>query len=184
MENLQEIINGCKKASITHQKALYSLYSKIIYNISLKYCKNPTDAEDNLHDTFIEAFTNIESFKNKGSFEGWLKRIAINKAISKYKYSFNFKDLDNLIYPIAETEIQLNDQQINLDQLLSLIQELPNQYRIVFNLYELDEYSHKEIAVILNITEGTSKSNLFKAKSILKSKIIQITSKENIKYGL
>lgn len=177
MNNLNDIIKGCKKGSIAHQKELYCLYSKILFNLSLKYCTSFTEAEDNLHDSFIEIYANIDKYKNTGSFEGWIKRITINKAISKFKHSINFESTENLIYPIQDSEIEINEIDISLEKLLNLIQTLPNQYRIVFTLYELDNYSHKEIAEMLRISEGTSKSNLYKAKSILKKQIIEFKSK-------
>lgn len=175
--NLKEIIKGCKKGSKAHQKELYSLYSKILFNLSLKYCTSFSEAEDNVHDSFIEIFSKIDNFKNTGSFEGWMKKITINKAISKFKNSLHFESSENLIYPIQDTEIEINQTNISLEKLLSLIQSLPNQYRLVFSLYELDQYSHKEIAEMLQISEGTSKSNLFKAKNILKKQIVEFKSK-------
>lgn len=171
--NLEEIIQGCIKNSIAHQKALYILYEKNLFNLSLKYCSNSEEAEDNLHDTFIEIYANIKKYKGNGSFEGWMKKIAINKAISKFKSSLLNKPLDAIIYPVLDEEVEIDSDGISLDFMLKLIQELPNQYRMVFNLYELDDYSHKEIAEMLSISEGTSKSNLHKAKMILKNKIIE-----------
>lgn len=177
MNNLNDIIKGCKKGSKAHQKELYCLYSKILFNLSLKYCNSFSEAEDNLHDSFIEIFSKIDNFKNTGSFEGWMKKITINKAISKFKKAIHFESAENLIYPIQDTEIEINEIDISLDKLLGLIQSLPNQYRLVFSLYELDQYSHKEIAEMLEISEGTSKSNLFKAKNILKKQIVEFKSK-------
>lgn len=171
--NLEEIIIGCKKNSIAHQKALYDHYGKNLFNLSLKYCTSVAEAEDNLHDAFIEIFSNIKRFESKGSFEGWMKRITINKAISKFKSTINSISLNSVIYPIMETEIEIDTEDISLEYLLKLIQELPNQYRIVFSLYELDDYSHKEISEMLGISEGTSKSNLHKAKLILKNKLTE-----------
>ncbi|MFD2943165.1 RNA polymerase sigma factor [Flavobacterium notoginsengisoli] len=172
--NLDQLIKGCIRQNRKSQEELYNLYYKSLFVISLKYCQNESEAEDNLHDTFIEIFTNIKKFKNTGSFEGWMKRILINKAISRYKNSF-------FLTPIKDDnpeEVTLNENELDfpIDFLLSLIQELPHQYRLVFNLYELDGYSHKEIAEMLSISESTSKSNLHRAKLILKEKI---TSKKS-----
>lgn len=175
--SLEEIINGCKKGSKAHQKELYGLYSKILFNLSLKYCTSFSEAEDNLHDSFIEILSKIDNFKNNGSFEGWMKKITINKAISKFKNTLNFESTENLIYSIQDTEIEITQIDISLEKLLNLIQSLPNQYRLVFSLYELDNYSHKEISEMLQISEGTSKSNLYKAKSILKKQIVEFKSK-------
>lgn len=161
-----------------HQKALYTLYEKKLFNVSLKYCTSFSDAEDNLHDSFIEIFYSISSYKGIGSFEGWMKRITINKAISKFKSSIQLESLDSKMYSLSDTEIEINPGEIQLDILLEMIQKLPNQYRLVFNLYELDDYSHKEIAQMLSISEGTSKSNLHKAKMILKGKILEFKPKK------
>ncbi len=136
----------------------------------LKYCANATEAEDNLHNAFIEIFTNIKKFDNKGSFEGWIKRITINKAIDSYKKTYQLVPIKDDFED--EVFIQENDLNCSLDEMLMLIQELPAQYRLVFNLYELDDYSHHEIAQMLSISEGTSKSNLHRAKQILKEKIM------------
>ena len=138
--------------------------------LCLKYCANATEAEDNLHNAFIEIFTNIKKFDNKGSFEGWIKRITINKAIDSYKKTYQLVPIKDDFED--EVFIQENDLNCSLDEMLMLIQELPAQYRLVFNLYELDDYSHHEIAQMLSISEGTSKSNLHRAKQILKDKIM------------
>lgn len=126
----------------------------------------------------MEIFSNIDQYKGKGSFEGWIKRITINKAIKLYKKNINFKTLDNN-YESKDTEIDFNETNLSLEQILNTIQALPNQYRLVFNLFELDDYTHKEIAEMLDISEGTSKSNLFKAKSILKKNISELQTKNN-----
>jgi RNA polymerase sigma-70 factor (ECF subfamily) len=141
----------------------------MIYLASLKYCRNAAEAEDNLQDTFITVFERIRSYNGTGSFEGWMKRIAINMAIDKFKYAVKFNSEVN-DGPDEDLSIPA-DTSISLDEVLKLIRELPDQYRLVFNLYELDDYSHKEIAAMLDISESTSKSNLHRAKSILKQKI-------------
>jgi len=175
--NLDQIIKGCIKQNRKSQEELYNLYYKSLFVISLKYCQNDSEAEDNLHDAFIEIFINIKNFKATGSFEGWMKRILINKAISRYKNSFFLTAIKDDNIP----EITISDAEMDypIDYLLSLIQELPHQYRLIFNLYELDEYSHKEIAEMLSISESTSKSNLHRAKLILKEKITSTKSFHN-----
>lgn len=166
--NLEKLIKGCSRQNSKAQEELYNLYKDILYVLSLKYCNNEAEAEDNLHNAFIEIFTNIKKYNKSGSFEGWIKRITINKAIDSYKKSFQ-------MIPIKDDfqEIFIEEKEIDypLETILSFIQELPNQYRLVFCLYELDDYSHKEIAGMLKISENTSKSNLHRAKAILKEKI-------------
>ena len=124
-----------------------------------------------LQDSFLKAFDKIHQYKNKGSFEGWLRRVVITTALQKYKDKTQLYIVKEEIEIKDEEEVSLDDSNINIDVLLSLIQELPDRYRLVFNLYVLDNFSHKEIADLLNISEGTSKSNLSRAKKILKSKI-------------
>jgi RNA polymerase sigma-70 factor (ECF subfamily) len=177
--NLDQIIKGCIKQNRKSQEELYRLYYKILFVTSLKYCSSDAEAEDNLHDAFIEIFTKVKSFKGSGSFEGWIKRITINKAINRYRDSSFLTPIKDDI--TQDVFIDENEIDFSIDYILSLIQELPHQYRLVFNLYELDEYSHKEIATMLSISEGTSKSNLHRAKIILKEKITQKNSFHNYK---
>ena len=171
--NLEKIIKGCIKQKSQAQKELYNLYKDSLFALSLKYCSNEAEAEDNLHNAFMEIFTNIKKFNNSGSFEGWMKRITINKAINSYKKQFNLVALKD---DYQTTDIEEAKMNLPLDQILKMVQELPNQYRLVFSLYELDNYSHKEISGMLEISESTSKSNLNRAKCILKTKIIAANS--------
>jgi RNA polymerase sigma factor (sigma-70 family) len=165
---LDQIINHCKKNSPKAQEQLYRLYSKKFFGVCLKYSSNYADAEDNLQDGFLIIFNKIEQFNFKGSFEGWAKKILINNALQKYK---GVRFLEVLDDTIAEVDIEIDDDAISLDYLMQIIQELPDQYRIVFSLYVLDDYSHKEISEMLTISTGTTKSNLFRARLILKQKI-------------
>lgn len=134
-----------------------------------KYSRNRQEAEDNLHDGFITIFKKIDQFKHKGSFEGWMKRIVINTTLEKYRKEKVFHLVQEEIE--EEVSVEVEENNINIDILLEIIQELPTRYRLVFNLYVLDGFSHKEIAEMLNISEGTSKSNLSRARLILKNKL-------------
>ena len=156
------------------------MYKDDLYLLCLKYCKNVEDAQDNLHDGFMEIFKNIRKYAEKGSFEGWMKRIIINKAIDKYK---NQREVNITINNdlMEDSFVDTDELKLPLDILLNLIQELPNQYRLVFNLYEMDDYSHKEISELLSISEGTSKSNLNRAKIALKEKIVKLSRSQIIK---
>lgn len=142
----------------------------------MKYAQNYEDAEDVLQDSFILIFNKIDQYKNKGSFEGWLKRITINVALQKYRQRKKLQIIRNDEVE-AEVVVEL-EQEIEADFLLDLIQQLPDQYRLVFNLYVLDHFSHKEIAEMLQISVGTSKSNLSRARSILKQKITEYQKKQ------
>ena len=169
-----ELIKACIKNDRTAQNELFRKYKDTLYFTSLKYCRNEADAEDNLHDAFITIFQKLKTCKNKGSFEGWMKRITIYKAIDKYKTKrpLNVEIKENLL---EDEVIVESEENLSLDQLLALIQDLPDQYRLVFNLYQMDGFSHKEIASLLNISEGTSKSNYHRAKLILRDKIIALS---------
>ena len=182
--NLEQLIKACKRNNLKAQSELYNLYKDTLYLLCLKYCKTVVEAEDNLHDSFIDIFNNIKKYNNKGSFEGWMKRITINKAIDKYKK----ESLVNIVINddiIKDSTVEIEPITMSLNELLGSIQDLPTRYRLVFNLYELDDYSHKEIAETLSISVGTSKSNLHRAKLALrdiinkKSALVNINKKSN-----
>jgi len=137
----------------------------------LKYSQSYQDAEDVLQDSFLLIFRKIDQYKEKGSFEGWIKRITINVALQKYRQQKKLQVIRSNEVEEADVSVEL-EEEIEADFLLDLIQQLPDQYRLVFNLYVLDHFSHKEIAEMLQISEGTSKSNLSRARAILKQKII------------
>lgn len=165
-----KLILDCANRLPGAQEQLYRLFAGKMFALCLKYSRNKEEAEDNLQDGFIQIFDKIKQFKNEGSFEGWMKRIMINTALQKYRD----KSVLNVVYGEIEdevVEIEIDEETISLDALLKLIQDLPNQYRLVFNMYVLDGYSHKEIAKELKISEGTSKSNLSRARTILKDKL-------------
>lgn len=167
--SLNQLINGCKQHDRKAQSEIYQLFSGKLFGLCLKYSRNYQEAQDNLHNGFLTIFDKIEQYKFKGSFEGWLKRIIINTALQTYRE----KNVLNLISEEIpdEVDVEIDDENISLDFLLDLIQGLPTRYRLVFNLYVLDGYPHKEIANMLSISEGTSKSNLSRAKVILRNKI-------------
>jgi len=166
---LDLLIEQCKKQDIKAQEQLYKLFAAKFFGVCLKYSANHAEAQDNLQDGFLIIFNKIEQFNFKGSFEGWAKRIMINNALQKFRGVRHLEIVNEDI--VAEEPVELDDENISLDYLISIIQELPERYRMVFNLYVLDDYSHKEIAEMLNITTGTTKSNLARARIILKDKI-------------
>ncbi|TXD83908.1 RNA polymerase sigma factor [Subsaximicrobium wynnwilliamsii] len=175
--SLKQLIDDCKRNDTQAQSQIYKLYASKLFSICLKYSRNYAEAEDNLQDAFITIFKKIDQFKAKGSFEGWLKRITVNTALQRYR-SVGVFDIVNEDQ-IEEVTIEMDDDNISLDFLLGIIQELPDRYRLVFNLYVMDDYPHKEIASLLEISTGTSKSNLARARSILKDKIEQYKAKSN-----
>lgn len=172
--SLKELIHNCKRGDRIAQEQLYRDYAQILFGICLKYSRNKTEAEDNLHDSFMTIYDKIGQYKFKGSFEGWIKRITVNTVLQKYRKEEYLKVVtDNVA---EESEIDSDYLDIELPTLLRYIQELPNKYRLTFNMYVLDGFTHKEISEQLGTSEGTSKSNLARARMILKEKI----KKENI----
>lgn len=174
MSSLKELISGCKKGDRKSQELLYKQYSGILFGICLKYSRNKVEAEDNLHDSFMTIYDKIGQYKAKGSFEGWMKRIAINTVLQKYRKEQHLNLVNDNVSEEIDLDVTYGD--VSLQTLLRYIQELPNKYRLTFNLYVLDGYSHKEISEMLGTSLGTSKSNLARARVILREKL----KKENI----
>lgn len=167
--SLEQLIIKCKKNNRKAQGELYGLFASKLFTLCLKYSKNYAESEDNLQDAFLTIFSKIKQYKGNGSFEGWMKRIVINTALQRYRKA---SVLDVIKDDVLEEEvIEVEVNQVPLEFLLAIIQQLPEKYRLVFNLYVLDGFSHKEIAEMLNVSVGTSKSNLSRARGILKEKI-------------
>lgn len=167
--SLEQLIINCKKNDAKAQSQIYKLFSSTLFSLCLKYSKNYAEAQDNLQDAFVTIFKKMDQFSHKGSLEGWMKRITINTALQRYRSAGVF-DLVNEDQ-IEDVAVEVENEDISLDFLLSIIQELPDRYRLVFNLYVMDGYSHKEVAEMLDISTGTTKSNLARARLILKDKI-------------
>jgi len=167
--SLEELIDHCKQGNRKAQAQLYRKYASVLFGISLKYSRNKTEAEDNLHDSFMTIFDKIGQYSGKGSFEGWIKRITVNTVLQKYRKEEHLNVVSENTEDIVEVDSGFED--INLTTLLQCIQELPNKYRMTFNMYVLDGYTHKEISEKLGTSTGTSKSNLARARMILKEKI-------------
>lgn len=175
--DLNQLINDCKHNDRKAQEQLYRLYSPKLFAVCLKYSRNYTEAQDNLQDGFLLIYNKIDQFSFKGSFDGWLKRVMINNVLQQYRTQTFLSLVNEDIQD--DTEFEIDDDAISLDYLLKIIQELPDRYRLVFNLYVNDDFSHAEIAEMLSINIGTSKSNLSRARMILKDKIEQYKNEEN-----
>ncbi len=168
------IIKGCINKQRDCQKKLYDALAGKMMFVCFRYCKNRDDAEDVLQEGFIKVFKHMESFKFEGSFEGWVRRIMVNTAINfitQQKQKYLFDDIETMSnHPESDSDA---GSKINEKDLLKLLCLLPDGYRTVFNLYVIEGYSHKEIAELLKISEGTSKSQLSKAKAQLKNLLHQ-----------
>ncbi len=177
--SLEQLIDQCKKEDAKAQSQIYKLFASKLFSVSLKYSRNYVEAEDTLHDAFVTIFKKVSQYEGNGSFEGWMKRVTVNTALQKYRGAGVF----NLVNEnqIEDVEVEVDEEDLSMDFLLKIIQELPDRYRLVFNMYALDGYSHKEIAKMLDISVGGSKSNLSRARLILKQKIEDYRMGSNLK---
>ncbi len=175
--NELQIIAGCKEQKREAQKMLYEKYSRTMYSICLRYSSDQDSAKDLLQDGFIKVFAHIGSFQEKGSFEGWLKRIFINLALENLRKKKNIietsDDLQNLPDMMDDSTEDSDMYKISETELLNMVQSLPRGYSAVFNLYAIEDYSHKEIAEMMGISEGTSRSQYVRARQILQDKVKQ-----------
>lgn len=184
-----QLIIACKKQDRNAQKVLYERYAPVMMGVCMRYCREEDTALDLLHDGFIRAFTQIGSYTGKGSFEGWLRRIFVNLALESFrKEKQKNRFLEEYGYMLAnETDEDVNDlldiEDIPREEVLEMIRDLPPGYRTVFNLFIFEEMSHREIAQMLGIKEAASRSQFFRAKTILKNKIRAILHLNNDKYN-
>ena len=179
MNNEKQIIEGCKNRSRKAQKMLFDKYSPMLFPICMRYTKSKQEAEDLLQESFIKIFSNIEHYDEIGTFEGWLKRIVINSAISIHKQNFKYYFHENVDELNIEDEFEPEtpDFDYSLSDLMKIINELPDGYRIIFNMAVIEDYKHKEIADILDIDIGTSKSQLSRAKKMLQKRLTEMNEK-------
>lgn len=177
--SLEQLIHDCKKNDIKAQEQLYRQFAPKMFSVCLKYSRNYAEAQDNLQDGFLLVFEKINSFEFKGSFDGWIKRVMVNQTLQQYRNKSFLSPIDEDI--AEEVEVEIEDD-VSMDFLMKIIQELPDRYRLVFNLIVFENYSHQEISDSLGISVGTSKSNLSRAKMILKEKIENNTG--NVKMPL
>lgn len=177
--NINDIINGCLQNDRAYQKILYDMFNKKMYAICLRYTKNRDEANDVLQDSFIKVFNNIHNFSTENSLEGWIKKIVINTSITNYNK--NIKSNNVCLDSVDESNIKqhgLNDSDFNLDELLSVLNSLPDKSKLVFNLYAIDGYKHKEIAEILGIDVSTSKSQYSRVRKTIQKKLVEINKEK------
>jgi RNA polymerase sigma factor (sigma-70 family) len=169
----EHLIKGCLRGDRASQKSLYEQYAPKMYSLCFRYVKNHMVAQDLLVTSFMKVFEKIGQFKNEGSFEGWIRRIMVNESLTHLRKQ-------RMMY--IETDLEVADRQpdyqslgdaLEAEDLLKMIAELPAGYRIVFNMYAIDGYSHKEIAEHLGISESTSKSQLCRARVYLQNMLHQ-----------
>lgn len=171
-----ELIKGCIKDNAACQRSLFNRYAGSLLGVCHRYARNKEDAEDILQDAFIKIFRKIGQFKGEGSFEGWMRRVVVNTALKKYSVSRYAKEfsVSEFTEPIdANLNRVLPFNHLNVKDLLALINRLPDGYRLIFNLYVIEGYQHDEIAAMLGIQPGTSRSQLVKARQLLQKEILQ-----------
>lgn len=169
-----ELIKGCIRQDARCQRMLFDRYAGKMMSVCLRYANDGMEAEDMIQDAFIKVFQYIGQFKFEGAFEGWIRRIVVNTAIRHLeKKKMHFKDIDDSSYEAPQIGPQAYTH-LGEEDLMKLISQLPEGYRMVFNLNAIEGYSHEEIAVMLNIQPGTSRSQLVKARKMLQHQIVQL----------
>jgi len=175
MYSEKELVKECLCNNAKAHEEFYGRYASKMYGVCLRFAKNQMEADDILQEGFIKAFTNLKSFRNEGSLEGWVRRTIVNTAINHVKKFAKYKkDLDiDTAEPVLKMSSSATDT-ISVNELLSLIKDLPVGYKMVFNLNVMEGYTHREIATLLDISENTSKSQLSRARNTLQRKINEL----------
>lgn len=169
----KDLILGCIREDQTCQKLLFEQFAPKMFTVCRRYARHHMEAEDMLQDGFVKVFDNLKQFQGKGSFEGWVRRIMVNTALKYYrKSSFQKEQIGFEDYQVGTVAPEALSS-LGEEEIMALIANLPDGYRVVFNLYVLEGYSHQEIAKELNIAESTSRSQLVKARKMLQSRVLQ-----------
>jgi RNA polymerase sigma factor (sigma-70 family) len=171
VDRLHKVVHGCQENKPEAQRELYDMFNMKMFGICLRYAGNYDDAQDILQEGFIKVFEKIQQFGFKGAFEGWIRKVMVNTALEKYRLHYRQVSIDENIAEIEQENEKDITSAIDVNELMKIIQDLSPRYRVVFNLYALEGFSHKEISEMLKISEGTSKSNLSRARTILQEKV-------------
>ncbi|MBT8232674.1 MAG: RNA polymerase sigma factor [Saprospiraceae bacterium] len=170
----KELVSLCLKGNRTACQQVFSLYSKKMMALCYRFARDKSEAEDMLQEGFVRVFDKLDLFSGEGSLESWMRRVMINNALKykqKYVTRFNYSEIEN--YHVHDPSPSIIDE-LSEGEILDVITTLPDGYRTVFNLYVIEGYSHKEIADLLNIGESTSRSQLVKARTLLRDKLTKI----------
>lgn len=165
----------CKKGDPRAQRALFEKFAPKMLSVCMRYARNGEQAEDVLQDAFVKVFTKLENYKGEGSLEGWIRRVVVNTALDQIRRDIKFRDdmdVDEIGYKLEQNLYQ-SDSFTETD-LLKLINAMPDGYRVVFNMFAIEGYSHKEIADTLNVSENTSKSQYSRARAYLQERLKEI----------
>jgi RNA polymerase sigma factor (sigma-70 family) len=168
-----ELVKGCLRRDRNAQRQLFDLYSSKMYGLCYRYVRHAMEAEDIMVTAFTKIFERIEQFKGEGSFEGWIRRIMVNEALTHLRKARTMYLETELEQADREPDYDKLSDHLEAEDLMKMIQELPAGYRLVFNMYAIDGYSHKEIADHLGISENTSKSQLSRARVYLQKMLAE-----------
>lgn len=172
------LVNGCIKGNPSAQKKLFEKFAPKMLFVCKRYCKDQQDAEDVLQDGFIKVFSSLDKYKHEGSFDGWVRRIFVNSCLDflrRQKQLGDTASLDDVSYKLEDGSF--SNKTLEVEDLMQMIARLPKGYQVVFNLFAIEGYTHKEIAELLGISEETSKSQYFRARAHLKNYLEKIEVK-------
>ena len=179
MLNNNDIIAGCVKKDRNAQKSLYEKFAAKMFGFCLRYSNSRADAQDLLQDGFIKVFDSIATLKEASQLEGWMSRIFINLAMSKFRKSSRGPVMVEVMDVLDDSEeVSIDDEPMEVNEVLNCLMALPEKYRVVLNLYAIDKLSHKEISETVGISIANSKSLLFRARVMLKELVEQQRNKE------
>jgi len=172
MSELQ-IIEGCARHERKAQKVLYEKYSRLLMGICMRYASNKAEAEDILQDSFLKIFFRITDYSGTGSFVGWLRKVVVNTAITNYHVNLKYRyhvEIEEYV-SVESGSAGFDEDFFTADELYKVLNELPRGYRMIFNLYAVEGYKHKEIAEMMGIDTNTSKSQYSRAKAVIRDKL-------------
>lgn len=173
--NEEILVKKCIEGDNRAQKKLFDLFAPKLFGVCLRYMKDHNLAQDTLQDGFVKIFTKLSDYNGKGSFEGWMRRIVVNTCLDQLRKDQKLKmntSIDDVSFLVKDNH--WIEEELTAKDLLKLVESLPDGYRVVFNMFAIEGYSHKEIAEQLNISENTSKSQFSRAKSHLRKKLIEL----------
>jgi RNA polymerase sigma factor (sigma-70 family) len=177
MDEIREMIDGCVRGEKRAQDKLYKKFSSLLFGICLRYAKNRMEAQDVLQEVFVKIYNNVHTYHHDGSFEGWLRRIAVNTSITNYRKNLKHayqEDIDDLVRH-KDDPVSHEDLEYTAEEMMKCIEKLPPGYKTVFNLYVIEGFMHKEIGDMLGIDVNTSKSQLSRAKTYLQKELAIIS---------
>ncbi|WP_428329724.1 RNA polymerase sigma factor [Mucilaginibacter sp.] len=175
---IDQLITRCKANERKAHELLYKQFASKMMGVCLRYATDRMEAEDMLQNGFVKVFQKLDDYRGDGSFEGWVRRIMVHSSIEYYRKHHKMMQLVELDDAAGQTSANpLATSKLAANELLALIQQLSPGYRMVFNLYAIEGYSHKEISEIMGITEGASKSQLSRARSVLKEQVLKLEGK-------